>query len=101
MNNPISGLVGIAYRAGKIVSGYELSLQAIQKNKGKIVLIAKDASDNTKKTFFNKSKFYRVPIFEIETKEKLGRAIGKNSRSVLVCTDSGFAKALILRLNKK
>ncbi len=100
MNDPIWGLIGIANRAGKVVSGYEQSLQTIQRGRGKIVILAEDASTNTKKTFYDKSRYYNVPIYEKGSKENLGKSIGKECRSVLVCIDSGFTKALIVKLDR-
>lgn len=48
MNQRTKNLLGLAARARKIVSGDEL-ITAISKKKVSLVLVASDASDNTKK----------------------------------------------------
>ena len=47
-------LLGIANRAGKIVSGYSEVLHKLQQEKIHILFVATDASDKTKTTFENK-----------------------------------------------
>ena len=66
-----------------------------------LVIIATDASDNTKKLFHNKCSFYEIPIYEYGTKEDLGRAIGKDLRSSLGVCDEGLATAIIGQLEIK
>ena len=65
-----------------------------RRGKAGLVIVAKDASDNTKKLFRNMCAFYEVPYYEYAVKEDLGRCIGKQYRASLAVTDSGFAKAL-------
>lgn len=42
-------MIGMAYKAGKIISGEDPVRKAIRKNSVKLLIIAEDASDNTKK----------------------------------------------------
>ena len=59
-----------------------------------LVIVAEDASDNTKKLFTDKCSFYEVPVYIFGTKESLGRAIGKDFRSSLAVCDAGLAQAV-------
>ncbi len=95
MNEPIWGIVGIAHRAGKITSGYTGSLKLVQGGRGKLVLLARDASDNTKKVFYDKGKYYGVPVYQVGSIAEMGNALGKGHRAVLVCSDAGFSKSMI------
>ncbi|BAL61920.1 ribosomal protein L7A family [Melissococcus plutonius DAT561] len=45
----ILNLLGLATKAGKIVTGEELTIKDIRNQKTALVFIAKDASKNTKK----------------------------------------------------
>ena len=45
--------LGLAKRAGKVASGEFQTEEAIRKGKAELVLVAGDASDNTKKKFRN------------------------------------------------
>lgn len=97
MNNKLS-MVGLATRAGKTVSGEFATEKAIKEGKAGVVIIAEDASDNTKKLFMNKCNYYKVPVFITGTKEELGRVTGNVSRASLAVTDTGFAKTVIDKL---
>ena len=85
-------LLGLAVRAGKVVSGEFSTENSIKAHKAKVVIIAGDASDNTKKKFRDKCKFYNVPVFVYGTKDKLGHAMGKQDRACAAVEDRGFAK---------
>lgn len=85
-------LLGLATRAGKLVTGQSLVLEAIRKNEVDLVVLASDTSDNTKKQFLNKCEYYAVPLVVEFTKAELSQAIGKE-RSVCAFADSGFAQS--------
>ncbi len=93
MNSKAAGLLGLAARARKIVSG-ESVLAGIQNKSAKLVLIAQDASDNTKKRFTDKCTYYNVEFIFVDTSAELNQAIGTQNRKVIAVTDEGFAKNL-------
>ena len=86
--------ISLAMKAGAVVSGETAVQEAVRSSKACLIVLAEDASDNTKKKFCNKSKFYCVPCIEFGEKEMLGRCIGKDQRSVLAVTNESLAKAL-------
>ena len=96
--NKVFSLLGIAMRGCNLVSGEFQTLEAIKKGSAMLVIVAADASDNTKKMFSDKCTFYEVPIFSYGTKESLGRAIGKDMRSSVCVCDQGLADAVIRQL---
>ena len=59
------------------------------------MIVAEDASDNTKKLFMNKCDYYKVPIFITGSKDELGSVTGNQSRASLAVIEQGFAKAII------
>ena len=93
MNNELS-LLGIATKAGKTVSGESLCLEAIRGNKAKLVIVAGDASDNTKKKFIDKCSYYNVKMIINSDKETLGRFCSKEVRTVVAVTDEGLAESI-------
>lgn len=96
--NKVLSMIGLATRARRAVSG-EFSVEKAVKSKcAYLVVIASDASDNTKKKFNNMCKFYQVPVFFFGEKEGLGHAMGKGQRSSMAVLDEGFADALIEKL---
>lgn len=80
------------------MSGEFQTLEAVKKGSAMLVIIAGDASANTKKLFTNKCTFYEVPVREFGTKEELGRAIGRDMRSSLGVCDAGLAEAIVKQL---
>lgn len=99
--NKVFSLLGIAMRGHNLVSGELQTLDAIKKGSAMLVIIAEDASDNTRKLFTDKCSFYEVPVYSYGTKENLGRAIGKDLRSSLGVCDAGLADAIIKRLKEE
>ncbi|SDW26561.1 ribosomal L7Ae/L30e/S12e/Gadd45 family protein [Paenibacillus sp. CF384] len=87
-------MLGMAMRAGKLVTGDETVLKAVQQGKAKLVIVAGDASDNTKKKFRDKCTTYNVKLVEAFDRITLGDAIGKSERVLIGVTDSGFSKSI-------
>lgn len=90
----IHSLLGIAMRAGKLVSGEDATMLDLKKNKLNLVIVAEDASNNTKKLFKDKTSYRHVECIHLSTKEGLGVSIGKDSRAVMGIKDAGFAKKI-------
>ncbi len=99
--NKVLSLLGIAMRGRNVVSGEFQTLEAIKSGSAMLVIVAEDASDNTKKLFNDKCSFYEVPIKRFSTKAELGRAIGKDYRSSVGVIDAGLADAIIKQLEKE
>ena len=45
----IYGILGIACKAGKVVSGFDSILENVKKGKVKVIIIAEDISEKTRK----------------------------------------------------
>ncbi|CCQ97949.1 ribosomal protein L7Ae [[Clostridium] ultunense Esp] len=87
----VFNLLGLAMRAGQIVSGEEPVLAAIRSNHAFLVILSTDASENTRKKIVDKCKSYRVEFVFFGSREELGQAIGKGERVILGITNQGFA----------
>ena len=92
-------LVSLAMKAGKIASGEFCTEKEVKTGYAELVIVAQDASDNTKKKFQNMCTFYEVPLYFLGKKDELGHAMGKEMRASLAVTDEGFSKSLIKLLN--
>ncbi len=91
INRKALSMLSLCQRAGKLASG-ELSCEkALQNSSALVIIIACDASENTKEKFKNKAFYYNVPVIEAGTRDELGRAIGKDFRAVLAVCDENFA----------
>lgn len=99
--NRVLSMLGLAMRGRNLVSGEFQTEDAVKTGKAMLVIIAEDASANTKKLFGNKCSYYEVPVYEYGTKETLGRAIGKDYRSSVGVCDAGLADAIIKQLENE
>jgi ribosomal protein L7Ae-like RNA K-turn-binding protein len=87
-------LIGLAMRAGKIVSGEERVLREVRSGNAQIVLLTLDAAKNSEKKIVDKCTTYQVPVLRYGTREELGSAMGKRERVVIAVTDLGFARLI-------
>ena len=87
-------MIGLATKAGKVASGEFCTEKEVKSGRAYLVIVADDASDNTKKKFQNMCDFYQVPIYFYKDKDTLGHAMGKEFRASLVILDEGFAKGI-------
>lgn len=92
--NKVLSMLGLATRAGKVVSGEFAVEKSVKCGTACLVMIAQDSSDNTKKMFTNMCSFYEVPLVIWGSKEELGHAIGKEYRASLAVQDEGFVKSI-------
>ena len=90
----VLSLIGLATKAGKTASGEFCTEREVKSGGAALVIIADDASDNTKKKFRNMCDFYHVPICFYKDKDTLGHAMGKQFRASLAILDQGFAKGI-------
>ena len=88
-------LLGLCRKAGMLVSGEFSCEKALRDGTAKAIIVAADASDNTKKKFVNKAFYYEVPSFLYGEKETLSHAIGKTNRAVAAITDESMAAQVI------
>ncbi len=97
--DPVMSMISLAGKAGKIKSGEFSVEKAIETQKAKLVIVAKDASSSTKKSYKDHCNYYQVPIYEYSDKSNLGHMIGKDYRAAIAVCDENFAKGIVERIN--
>ena len=100
MNNreKLSHLIGLAQRAGKVISGEELVIKAIQTGKAQFIFLANDAGVNLTKKTTDKSHYYNVEVSTVFSTLELSAAFGK-PRKVIAIADAGFSKKMRTLMN--
>lgn len=94
MNKSYLNILGLANAARKVITG-ETLLKSIKSNKISLVLIAANASENTKKKITDKCHYYHIQYYIVdEESDILGKAIGKENRVAVGIADRGFAKKI-------
>lgn len=95
MDTRILGSLGLCAKAGKLIFGVPMIIEAMQKRK-KIFLVieAGDTSDNTHKRITDKCSFYGVEKIRLDINGgELASAVGKSSSlAAIAITDEGFYK---------
>ena len=95
----ILSLLGLALRGGRLVMGEEPVEAVARARDARILLLASDAADNTRRRVEHFAQagqclWLRVPF----TKAELGRQFGRTSVAVAAVTDVGLASAVVNKL---
>ena len=93
------GLLGLSSRAGKVISGTDACIEYINKNKIKLMILAKDASDRTKLKFNQIAESKKIPIYEFGSIDEISKSIGKKNKAIIGITDINFSKEIIKRFD--
>ena len=100
-NDKVLSLLGLAKKAGKLKGGEYCVETEVKKGRAKLVIVAEDASDNTKKSYTDMCSFKKVPLIFYGNKDSLGKCIGCEERAAVVLTDEGFANAVNKQISQK
>ena len=96
----VLGMIGLARRAGRLYAGGDVVREAIKSRRAKLVIVAADASEGTKKTIADSCRFYETEYIEYSDKKSLGKCIGRESCAAAAVGDSGMAGALMDRISE-
>ena len=93
--------IGLARKAGKLISGTDFVCDGIRKSKVFLVVCSGDVSENTKKKISDCCAYYRVPLhFADVSKEMLGKAIGKSFSACVGITDQNLSELISRNINR-
>ena len=95
MHNKVYGLLGLAAKSGSVVSGGNTCERLLKGSKSQLVVLAEDASENTREKFLRLAAQKEIETRIFGTCDELGKYIGKEIRSVLIITDRSFAKRIL------
>jgi ribosomal protein L7Ae-like RNA K-turn-binding protein len=88
------GLIGLAARAGAVVAGTQEVREAARGDRLRLVLVATDASQNTRDKLKSVVAAPGIDVVEVFDRDTLGRAAGKAPLSALGVMNESFAKPL-------
>lgn len=92
-------MVGLAFRAGRLEVGEEPVGAACRARDCRLILIARDAADNTFRRVRHFADAGQCLWISIPyTKEELGSAVGRTACAMVAVTDVGFAEAIAKKL---
>lgn len=93
-NNKILGLLGLAAKARNICFGADSVEEELKNKKVKLVIIAQDSSERTKKKFVSLCENNQIPICIYENIENISKAIGKSNKAIIGIKDLNIAKEI-------
>ena len=94
MSDKYLSLLGLAQKAGQVVAGDMAVRRALARDKVKLLLIAGDASENSKKEFRHLADRAHVAYAECATTAAVGARRGRGSRAAVAILERGFATAV-------
>lgn len=88
-------MLGLSMKAGKLVCGTDACIENIKAKKVFLIIIATDASENTKEKFERLCEQYGVNLVYFENKFSLSKAVGKVDKAVYAVLDKGFSGKIL------
>ena len=90
-NKKILGLKGLCTKAGDICFGTDACIDLILRKKVKLIIVAQDAAERTKRNLEFVCKENDIKIIFFGTIEEISRAIGKDNKAVIGIKNKNFA----------
>ncbi len=84
-------ILGLAVRAGQVVSGADGVSHSIRRKKAKLVMVAGDAAENTVEKVTRFCRMGDVPFRRFGTASEIGHWTGHPIRAAAAVLDQGFA----------
>lgn len=92
--NKVFNLLGLATRAGQVITGEDMIIKNIRNKKANLVIISENCGKNTTKKLIDKCNYYSVDYIVKFRIDELSKAIGKENRVSLAITNYGFSKKI-------
>ena len=93
--------LGLAKRAGCLVSGTNTSAINMNRHKVSLVILPEDISENGRKKIMKTIRQTQTPYVIYGTSEELSRAAGSSGRSVFAVTDRHFAEIILQEIERE
>jgi len=90
--NKIFSMLGLCMKAGKLAYGSDMVEEKVKYRQVSLLIIANDASDNTKEKFKRIANQNNLRLYIFGTIDELSMRIGKNNKAVLGILDKNFAE---------
>ncbi len=101
MSDRLKGMIGLAIKAGRAVSGGFAVQGAVARGKAKLVLVDGRAAPNTVRQYAAMCENNRVPCIVLKEKGLLEGLTSRDNRTVMAIVDGGFAEAIQEILRKE
>ena len=94
MRDKVLNYLGLAARGRLVVTGYNTCAFMMAKKKVKLLILAQDLAENSKKKMISEAERRGVPYKIYGTKEALSHITGKEDSGIFGVTDVNLANAI-------
>lgn len=101
MNRKVISYLGFAKKSGNLLTGINTCSFAMAKGKVKLMILAEDISENSRKKIMKEIRKYGVKHIEYGNSEELSHAVGVSGRNVFAICDKGFAEAITKEIERE
>lgn len=91
MINRVYSMMGLCMKAGKLAYGSDMCEEKIKNAQVKLLVVAENASDNTKRKFENLCNVNGIDFIFFGTIDLISHSIGKDNKAIVAILDEGFA----------
>ncbi len=85
---------------GRVISGMDAVCEGIKKHKVKLVIVASDTSEKSKKNIRYVCTNNDINVIELSTIETLSCFIGKENKAIIGITDTNFSQGILEKCNR-
>lgn len=75
-------------------------IESVTRHKAKLVIVAKDTSEKSKKNIRYVCTNNEVTVIELSTIEELSHSIGKRNKAIISITDKNFSDGILEKCNR-
>lgn len=100
MEERIASYLALANKAGQVISGTDMVIDALRKQQAGCVIFARDVSPDIGEKIRHAATRAGIEQVELLDKDRLGQLLGKALRSAAAIGKGGFAETVIKELKK-
>lgn len=101
MKDKFISFLGIAKKAGKCIEGYNKCEESLRNNKCALIIVSKEASQNTREKFERMTNTRNIPIIIGCSGEDLSCILGRDKINIIGIVDTSMATKLSQLWNEK
>ena len=100
MRKKIYSYLGFAKRSGNLITGYNACVHAMKKEKVKLLILASDISENTRKKIIKESEKKTVPYRIFGKVDEMSQITGYEKRGIFGITDKNFSNIIAKEIDE-
>ena len=101
MNRKVISYLGFSKKSGNLLTGVNTCTFALAKGKVRLMILAEDISENSRKKIMKEIRKYGVKHIEYGSSDEMSHAVGASGRNVFAICDKGFAEAITKEIERE